>query len=49
MIDADIVIDVFNSVIDCLSSLLNTSVGGWIGACIILCYIIHYAKQITNI
>ena len=49
MIDADIVIDVFNSCIDCLSSLLSTSVGAWIGGCIILCFVFKIIKDLQNI
>ena len=49
MIDADVVIDVFNSCIDCLSSMLNTSVGAWIGGCIILLFILRFFKALQNI
>lgn len=48
-IDADIVIDVFNSVIDCLSSILNTEMGGWIGGCIILLFILKFFREMQKI
>lgn len=49
MIDADIVIDVFDSCIRCLSSLLDTEVGGWIGGCIIVCFIIGFFREMSKI
>ena len=47
-VNADVVIDVFNSAISCLSSLLDTDVGGWIGGCVVLCFIIKFFRQLTN-
>lgn len=49
MIDADIVIDVFDSCVRCLSSLLDTEVGGWIGGCIIVCFIIGFFREMSKI
>lgn len=49
MIDADIVIDVFESCIRCLSSLLDTEVGGWIGGCIVLLFIIGFFRELAKI
>lgn len=49
IVSADVVIDVFESAIRCLSSLLDTDVGGWIGGCIILMFIIGFFREITNI
>lgn len=48
-IDADVVIDVFESVIKCLSLLLDTDVGGWIGGCIILLFILGFFREMAKI
>lgn len=48
-IDADIVIDVFESAVRCLSSLLDTEVGGWIGGCIIVMFIIGFFREMSKI
>lgn len=48
-IDADIVIDVFESAVRCLSSLLDTEVGGWIGGCIIVLFIIGFFREMSKI
>lgn len=49
MIDASVVTDVFESAVNCLSTLLSTSVGGWIGGCVVLIFILRFFKQFTNI
>lgn len=49
MINADIVIDLFNSAIDCLSSLLNTEVGAWFGGCLILIAVVRLIKEFQRI
>lgn len=49
MVNADVVIDVFNSCIDCLSSILSTSVGAWIGGSIIILLVFRFIKSFQNI
>lgn len=49
MINADVVIDVFNGAIDCLSSLLSTDVGAWIGGCIIICFVFKIISSFQRI
>lgn len=49
MIDADVVIDVFDSCIYCLSVLLDTSVGAWIGGCFVLLFIFSIFNHLKNI
>lgn len=48
-INADVVIDVFESTIRCLSAILDTDVGGWIGGCIILLFILGFFREMTKI
>lgn len=48
-VNADVVIDVFNSCIDCLSSILGTTVGAWIGGCIILMFVFRVIKYLQTI
>lgn len=48
-INADVVIDVFESTIRCLSAILDTDVGGWIGGCIILMFILGFFRDMTKI
>lgn len=48
-VNADVVIDVFNSVIECLSTLLETSVGGWIGGFIILIFVLSCFLELRKI
>lgn len=49
MIDANVVIDVFNSCIYNLSQLLNTDVGGWIGGCFVLLAVVRLIKALQKI
>lgn len=49
LINADTVIDVFESCIDCFSSLLNTDVGAWIGGCIVLLAVVRLIKSLQRI
>lgn len=49
MINANIVIDVFNSAIYCLSVLLDTTVGGWIGGMLILIAVVRLIKGLQKL
>lgn len=49
MVNPDSVISVFNGAIECLSTLLDTDVGSWIGGCIIVLGVIKVIRALTKI
>lgn len=49
MVNADVVIDVFESAISCLTSLLSTDVGAWLGGILVLLGVIRIFKALQNI
>lgn len=49
MVNANVVIDVFNSCIDGLSSLLDTSVGAWVGGFLVLGLVFKAIKCLQTI
>ena len=49
MVNANVVIDIFNSCIDGISSLLNTSVGAWIGGFLIVGLVFKTIHALQNI
>lgn len=49
MTNADVVIDIFDSCIRNLSVLLDTSVGGWIGGCLVLLALVRLICALKRI
>lgn len=49
MVNADVVIDVFESAITCLSTLLGTDVGAWLGGILVLLGVFRIFKAFQNL